>query len=362
MQFKVLSLLLVLCVCWSCFSQETGNWEIVSPELLKAGGLEIVWQDRLAIKRGENLDRLFLVGGRIYALSSTNYIFALNKENGEMAFNRPFAAPGLPVLGLELYKDQLISVIGNSLTEINPEFGTEKSVRSLKFGVTCPIARDSWYYYIGGSDRRMHALRADDKVHIFEVSAENESMVTSIVADDRFVVFGTDTGNVIRLQVAGLKRNRLWEFDAAGGVIGPMIQDGKSLFFASKDTNLYKLNMITGALDWKYSVGAALERRPVVTEKMVYQYVRDKGLAALDKESGRLIWQLAQGEELLSEANSKAYVITKTGKLTVMDNDRAKELYSINFAGVSGYVTNIDDTKIYIANKDGRIACLKPIK
>ena len=65
---------------------------------------------------------------------------------------------------------------------------------------------------------------------------------------------------------------------------------------------------------------------------------------------------------MLAEAAGNAYVITKAGTLVVMDNKKAKQACSVNFAGVSKYVTNVVDSKIYIADMSGRITCLKPIE
>ena len=45
-----------------------------------------------------------------------------------------------------------------------------------------------------------------------------------------------------------------------------------------------------------------------------------------------------------------------------MDNEQAKHLYTVNFAGVSRYAANVADSKMYIADETGRIACLKPFK
>jgi hypothetical protein len=50
------------------------------------------------------------------------------------------------------------------------------------------------------------------------------------------------------------------------------------------------------------------------------------------------------------------------GTLVVMDNKKAKQLYLVNFAGVSRYASNVADSRIYIADKSGRIACFKPIR
>lgn len=357
----LLAALLVFSAAGFCFAGDGDSWRLVSPELLKAGGLKIVWQNKLPIKKGENLERLFILGNRIYALSDHNYIVSLSGQNGNIIFSRSFAEYGFPIMGLALYGDQLFSVIGNKVVEIDLDSGVQRSATRLDLGIVCPTARNSSYFYIAGSDRRMHTLRADDKVALFEVAAENESMITSIVADDDIVVFGTNTGTCIGM--APQEPKRLWQFDAADSIVGPMVRSENALFFASRDTNVYKLDIITGRLLWKHQTGALLESSPRVTAEKVYQYVRGRGLAAIDAESGRLLWQLPEGAEILAEAAGKnSYVITKAGELVVMDNNTAKRLYSVNFAKVSRYVANVTDSRIYIADETGRIACLKPIK
>jgi len=362
--------LLVFCAAASVATAGSGSRWLVSPELLEHGKLKLLWQKELPMKKTESLERLFVLGNRVYALSDRNYMVCLNSEKGDVLFSRPFASLGFPVLGLELYEDELvselISVIGGRLIEINAEFGTERNATRVEFGITCPAARNSSYFYLAGADRRMHTLRAKDKVQAFEVAAENDSMITSIVAGEDFVVFGTDAGNVISITPDGPKR--LWQFDAADSIIGPIVRDGESLFFASKDTNIYRVDVIyragmaTEKLVWKYQAAAVLDKAPRVTRGVVYQYVRYKGLEAIDKKSGKFMWQVPEGVDLLAESAGKAYVIAKKGKLVVMDNKKAKRLYSVNFARVSRYVANVANSRIYIADKTGRVACIKPIE
>ena len=362
--------LLVLCAAARDIAAEDGSRWLVSPELLEHARLELLWQKELPMKKTESLERLFVLGDCVYALSGHNYMVCLNSEKGNVIFSRPFAPLGFPVLGLELYEDELISelisVIGGRLIEINAEFGTERDATRVEFGIACPAARNSSHFYLSGTDRRMHVLRAEDKVQAFEVAAENDSMITSIVADEDFVVFGTDAGNVISITPDGPKR--LWQFDAADSLVGPIVRDGESVFFASKDTNIYRVDIVyranvsTKKLVWKYQTAAVLDEAPRVTGGVVYQYVRYKGLEAIDRKSGKFMWLVPEGVDLLAESGGKAYVIAKKGKLVVMDNKKAKRLYSVNFARVSRYVANVADSRIYIADKAGRIACIKPIE
>ena len=337
--------------------------KLVSPELLEHARLKILWENELPIKKGESLERLVILGERIYAFSDRNYMISLDREKGNMIFGSSIAPAGLPIVGLELYGDKLIFLIGNEVVEISPESGEKVSAWHPGFNIICPIARNSSHFYLAGEDGRLQVLRAEDMIMVFKVAPDNESMITSIIADERFVIFTTDGGNVISFTPD--RPIQLWQFDAAGGIVGPIVRDGNSLFFACNDTNVYRIDMLdlqAVKLIWKCQTNAVLDNAPYLTKDIVYQRADDKGLAAIDKKSGKLLWQLVKGADLLAEANGKAYVISRNRILVVMDNNKSKKLYLANFAQVSRYATNTTDSKIYIADENGRIACITPIE
>ena len=362
--FVLLASLLVLCFAQYSFAAEGSSQWLVSPKLLEHANLKILWETTLPIKKTESLVGLRVLGNNIYVKSTHNYIVFLNRENGKMVFGGADLPDGLPTTGMQLYGDELNATIGTKLVEINPNLGTVISIFDVGFASSCPAARNSSYFYLGGADKRLHTLRAEDKVQIFEVAAENDSIITSIIAHDISVIFGTDAGNVI--SITPDRPRKLWQFDAAGGIAGPIVRDGMSLFFASKDTNVYRLDMVglplRRQLIWKYQTAGVLDREPRITQQVVYQNVPGKGLTAIDKQSGQFMWSVPGGVDLLAEAKDKAYVITKNRKLVVMDNLSTKKLYSVNFAEVTRHTANTTDSKIYIADEHGRIACLHPVK
>jgi len=354
--------LVALCVLQGGFAAEKGSPRLVSPELLKHAGLKILWENELPIKKTESLERLLLLGNRIYAISNRNYVLSLSKEDGKMVFGKTVAPAGLLMEGMKLYGDELIYVNGSSLVQIDADSGTEHKTVDFGQGMTCPAARNSSYFYLAGVDNRLHVLLAADKVQMFEVAADNESVITSILADDNSVIFATGAGNVIC--IAPNKPNRLWQFDASDAIAGPVIKDWMSLFFASRDTNVYRVDMVgppeRRRLVWKYQAAGILEEAPRVTQRFVYQHVRGKGIMAIDKQTGSLLWSVPGGVDLLAETKGRAYVITDAPTLVAMDNAKARKLYSVNLAGVSKYAANSVDDKIYVADKRGRMACLQP--
>jgi len=366
-KFRVILLVSVsaLWITQNSYADGSDSKSLVSLELLKHAGLKMLWENELPIKKNENLDRLLLFGNYLYVVSDRNFMLSLNQKNGSIIFGKTIESAGLPITGLKLYDNELLYVSSNSkLLQINAQTGNVLKTTDVGFSVCCPVARNSAYFYLAGTDKRLHAIHAKNKVQAFEVAAENESMITSVIADENFALFATNAGNIIC--IAPDIPRRLWQFDAPEAISGTVIRNGMSLFFACKDTNVYRVDMISlperTRLIWKYQTAAVLDDAPIVTQGLVYQHVKGKGLTAINKNTGSALWQVPGGVNLLTEAGNKAYVITNTRTLVVMDNAKAKKLFTVNFADVSKHVSNTTDDKIYIADVYGRIACLQPVE
>jgi len=339
------------------------SWWLVSPELVEHGQLKMLWQTKLPIRDNEAVRELHIIGDRLYVLSDHNYIFCLDRRKGAVVFGESVAPAGFAVLGLSAYGGELVTVIGNSLVRIDMESGRQREAVGLDFAVACAPVRNRGYFYLSGVDRRLRVMRADDKVQVFQIAAENNSLITSVVADEGVVIFGTAAGNVIA--AAPDRPKKLWQFDAGGAVAGSVIKDGASVFFAGADTNVYRLDIIdpvTVRLAWKCQVDGILDRSPAITGAVVYQYAVGDGLTAIDRQSGKRLWSLPEGVHLLAEAGAKAYIATKNRTLAAIDNTTAKVQYHLNCAAVSKGATNTTDSRIYIADDRGRVACLEPAR
>jgi outer membrane protein assembly factor BamB len=332
---------------------------LVPRSKLEATDLKIVWQFNLPLAESEAIDQLRVFGNRLYALSNRNYLSCLNRADGNVMFSSFVAPAGLPLTGLESYKGELLTIVGSKLVEISADAGTEQTSTNITCGVTCPVVRNDSFFYVAGGDKRLHVLRAEDKVQLFEVAAESDSVITSVLAGEEFVVFATEKGNVICIRPD--KPVKLWQFDAPGAVAG-IVRDSNSLYVACRDTNIYRLDLTSGKLLWKYQTQAILDAAPQPGDKVVYQYIPDVGLIALDKQTSKLLWQLTDVLGLLAESGDKAFVITGAGLLTAMDNIKAKKLYSVDLGQAVKYATNTADSKIYIADANGRLACLEPAR
>ncbi len=333
---------------------------LLSQKQLAGSELEIVWQNELPIKQGESVDRLIILGDKLCVLSNRNFLTALNRDNGVVVFSRVFVEPEFPLTGLGSYQDELFTIESRRLVEMNPQTGADTKVTLLDYTVACPPVRNSSFFYIAGTDGHVRAFRAADMVKMFEVGAPDKSAITSVAAEEEFVIFTTDSGLCISFAANAPKY--LWQFNAEGGIVEPVVKNAESVFFASKDTYVYRFEAATGKFAWKCPMGERLQQGPDVTAKCAYQYSRDKGLAAIDKASGKILWRLPEGKRLIAEAGDKAYLAAGADRIIVANIGKDKQQSEISIPGASKYAVNIIDSKIYVADDKGRIACLKPAK
>jgi outer membrane protein assembly factor BamB len=344
------------------FSQSPEQGFLISPVLLKHSGMEMQWQLNLPIKPSEKVERLFVFDEYLYVLTDHNYLFCLERVKGTLRFEQPLAVAGLPICAPKYYGGKLNFVVGNELLVLDPAAGAMVEKRKLKGfgkGSVCDIARNSAYLYVVGSDRRIHALVAGEYWEKFSVSADNDSLINSLLVDDKLIIFTTGAGNVVRVSSDGPAKK--WQFDLPGTIKAPIVRDGDSLFVGSENTKLYKLDINTGQKIWPvdFQTGAVLTEPTIIGDKTVYQYGGDKGLYAVDKEGGEKVWQIEDGIGILTEKDGRAYVLAGAGVLIVMDNDSGEQLYSVNVSAVSRHATNMTDSAIYVSDDEGRLMGIK---
>jgi len=333
---------------------------LVSPELAGRAGLEILWWQDLPVDDFEKLQDLYLIEGNLYLLTNRNYMYVLQSNTGKDLWNKSIGPVGSPILGFEKFEDKLVTVVGSKFIELSVATGELMRAEQLKVGVTAAVSRNSNYVYLPGIDQRLHVLRADDLVKLFEVGIGDGGAINSVLASEKYVLISTDAGTVVRMHPSESRRD--WRFDASDTIVGDIVQDVNSVYVTSRNSNLYKLDLLTGKFMWKFSGAALLQESPVKTEQMVYQYCQDKGLAAVNKKNGEPVWWLKEGRQFLCESGGRSYVFTKNGKLAVMDNVAGELLYKVNFRNVSNCVSNTQNSRIYVADESGRLCCLRPVE
>jgi len=330
----------------------------VSAGLLKDVGLQADWQTKLPLKKSERPRRMLVFQRYLYVLTDRNYLFCVDRDDGKLRFQLQPAPAGLEVLEPQYYDGLIIFTIGAEISALDPKSGMIKSKKrfdNIGRGAVCPAKRNSNHFFLAGLDKRIHAIVADEYWEEFAVTADNDSLINSIVVDDDFIVFSTVSGNIIKTRADCPKK--LWQRDIPGTISAPITRDGDWIYVGSDNNKLYKLEIETGRSGWDvpFHAGDRLKTAAVAGKNVVYQYAGHNGLYAVDKETGQMLWQVPGGVGLLTEKGERAYVFAEPGMLAGFNNNTGKKLFCLDMPGVSAFATNTVDSTIYLGDNSGRL-------
>ncbi len=255
---------------------------LVAPQLLEAAGLMMEWQVHLALSKVEIVENMFVFDEYLIVMTDHNYLFCIERKKGIIQFEFQLVAAGLPVYHPQYYGGKFWFIVGNELLVVNPRSATVPKPIKLGMvgsGATCSAMRNTSFIYAAGSDRRLHALVADEYWQTFSASAENNSLINSLVCDDKFVAFTTDAGNVVCMSPDDPKPREYWQRDLVDGIHAPIVRDGQWLYVSVESGKIHKLSTTTGLDGWKkqFQAGAALVDSAIAGRKVIYQYAGIKG-------------------------------------------------------------------------------------
>ena len=341
----------------------TGMEELLlSPELLKRGALEMCWQVYLPLKDPEQIERMYVFEKYVYVLTNSNFLYCIDKAEKAVWFGTQLAMRGFPITEPLYHDGDLWFMIGNELRIVSPKtrkIEKRKRLKILGRGTVDAMARNKEHLYTLASDKRLHSFVVDGFWRDFMVANDDGSRINSLVADDKFLVFTTESGNVVSIFPDQAKKR--WGYDVVGKIVAPLVRQDDWLYVGSTNSKLYKINIRNGQTPWAddaFHTGSELKKPPMLGAKVVYQSAGDKGVYAIDKATGRKVWQVPRGVDVMVEIGAKAYVFAEPGVLVVMDNAKARQLYSVNFANVKRYAINTVDEALYVADLNGRVMCI----
>lgn len=335
--------------------------ELISPALIDRAGWSMDWQIRLPVKTGETIDRMFVFDAYLYVLTDTNVLFCVNRDAGTVRFVTLLSSKTLPVCDPVYFENKLWFMMGNELIVVDPWAGTiseRHNFAHIGNIYDCGLAVSDGYVYITGSDRRLHAFSRDGYWRAFSATADDDSAIVSLAALDDRVLFSTRAGSVISM--APTQAAKQWQFDATGSFFAELVVSDGLAYIGSHDAKLYALDVSTGRLAWPapFHAGDRLRDAVVVGRQLVYLPAGRMGVYGVNKHTGQAAWQVPDGVAVLTETAAHSFVFSRPGLLNVMDNTTGRRLYSVNFSRVQRFASTMDEPKLYVADKAGRVAAV----
>jgi outer membrane protein assembly factor BamB len=139
-------------------------------------------------------------------------------------------------------------------------------------------------------------------------------------------------------------------------------------YVGGEDANLYALETVNGRLNWRFTVGVPISRRPAITDEDIYIVAARQGMTRLDRATGEPRWRFP-GREGLVESNAAAdyflaanpkyvYALDASGHLLVLDRRRGVTLSGFDSRDFVFPISNDVTDRVYLAANNGLIVCL----
>jgi outer membrane protein assembly factor BamB/subtilisin family serine protease len=217
--------------------------------------------------------------GTIYAGNYDGSVYAFNTD-GSVKWT--YAVPGAVGSG----------TTGNSVTS-SPALASDGTV------------------YVHSSDGNLYALSAAGSLK-WSAAAPGQSYSSPTIAPDGTIYIGTDSGTFYAFSPAGTQK---WAFatpDTGPVYTAAAIDAAGSLYIGTLAGNLYSVSS-SGTLRWTYAVGDAVTSAPALANGAVYFGGYDSSLYALSAATGALQWKFPLGAQVRAsapavDANGTVYI------------------------------------------------------
>ena len=163
-----------------------------------------------------------------------------------------------------------------------------------------------------------------------------------------------------------------------GNPTSPLASAGNVAIIGSQDYFVYAFDMYRGALMWRFAAGAPVLRPITVNEVDIFVRAENRGLYRVDKYYGQSYWMAPDAVKFLAahylRDRDGKFVLDRQGKvlaryvyatdsqerLLILDGDRGTVLARYDTSLWKLPTTNGWTDRVYLANGDGQMVCLRP--
>jgi outer membrane protein assembly factor BamB len=192
------------------------------------------------------------------------------------------------------------------------------------------------------------------------------------------VVVPTPAGRVYSLSIGDVKQRLRFTFRTRGAIAAPINSHGDIAYIGGEDFNIYSLDLDFAKLLWRFPSGGPIMRRPEINDADVFVVSQGRGLFRIHRFIGVEYWLEPGAERFLAASYFKdaqdkfkldargrvlakyVYAADRAGKLLVLDGDRGGLLATYDTSDWQTPVVNQWTDRLYFANYDGQILCLRP--
>ena len=371
---------------WPWSGKEFQSLESVAhPDVLAAAGLSYYWRARVALAKGETIDRMYLLDENLYCLTGHNRLIALDAAKGTPKWSYKIASADQTVFRPTHFDKMLLSekvagikeiltgskpgaiepfdaVLINTLSDIvvlDRTSGTLRRKIPLTFAANTAGATDGLYYFVGSTRGWYHAILLNEAVPSWTLSTEDLLSAPLEYYNGQVYVGGED-GVFYATLIGYQEGTRIWSQQLGGPITAGFHVDLRGCFVSCQDNRIYAFNARSGRQLWEpFVCNGALRDSVQVGTGTLFQYAAADQLYAINLANGKQRWAMPTGRKVLAAADRDVYILDDRGQLLVVDELTGRVSASLLLTGFDVFVSKATGDAIYAASSTGIISCIR---
>ncbi|MCB9849922.1 MAG: PQQ-binding-like beta-propeller repeat protein [Phycisphaerales bacterium] len=356
------------CVFMLAASTAFGQALLDQQQLSKLGYLQF-WKTNIDLNRARTVTGAYVLDDTLYITTDSGDVHAIHAGAGLSRWAQNIAesvyqifppthsvtASGTPLVVFSTSPRTLVidQVLGDVIADM-----------PLELAATGSAVVSGERMFLGSADGHLYAMlwtdpRTSAAVRLWRVMAGGPVTGAPVLVnngDD--LIFASQSGSVYCCTSAAKILN--WQTPTGGPIMGDIVVDGPSVFVASTDRSLYRLDAISGSRRWRLRFPEPLNEGPIVTGGLAFQYCEGEGITAVDAESGEKLWQVPEARGFVCRGIDHVLLVTADNDLLKIDSENGKTLARVDLPTNVVPVTNTRDDTIYLASHQGSLLCAKP--
>ncbi|MHC4713764.1 MAG: outer membrane protein assembly factor BamB family protein [Planctomycetota bacterium] len=325
---------------------------------LEKARMTIVWEVNLPTEETKSeIHDLYIGKDLIVVAESNGFLSALSRYTGN--FTRMTQLPRPFKFAPTLFEDRIYGICGHRLVTVDTQ-GKVDAGPILKMSPSAPLIVTSNYLFAPGSDGGIHKLTIDTANEVWPTPSKSAGVVVSrcyVLGD--YIIYGNTAGEIAAVDM--ITGGRYMHYKARAGIPGGVVIDEDFIYAGSNDFYVYSLTL-HGTLRWRKIVGGQVPKTPVLSGDVLYIAALGAGVQQLDKKDGKILWRNPGAESFLSDGGGYVFATGPEQELWLIDASNGDTLERLHIAEFDILPVNtFNDGLVYLANRSGRIVCLRAL-
>ncbi len=353
----LLPLQTLLCEEWTSFRGSPNNLGVAPGNLAEKPQLKWKFTTGGDIK-GSAVSK----NGFVYFASEDEKVYCLKLENGEKVWEKKLDNP-IEASPLLLEDSLIIGTVAGTLYKLNAKNGETfwefKAGDRFAGAATYFMKEDQPVIVAGSYDNSVYAINFKTGEKIWNFETDNYINGTPAIYKDMIVFGGCDN----TLYILDKEGKLAGQVDLGSYIAGTVGVDNGFAYIGHYENEYFKIDLTKKEITWRFKrSNFPFFSSPAIDEKLVLFGGRDKRVYAVDKETGKKVWDFQTRGKVDSSpiiCGDKTVFASTDGRIYLLEKNTGKLLWNYEIGKPVIASPSVINGFILIGSSDFTLYCFK---